>query len=402
MRCIIFISLFLSFTLGLSAQKKYTSEDKRAIKFYQKAQESSRQRNIDEALSFLAKALERDNCFMEALLFSADLYSDQGETKKMINAYERATVIDPNFFPNASFNLGNAYFQDGKYQKASELYQAFLKLNKISAKNKNHSLYKLKCCEFAIDALKNPSEFQAISLSDSINTEADEYWPSLTADEQTLIFTRLISLGRIGRDQKEIFQEDLCLSKKHDSIWTNSNALSKVINTKRNEGAQSVTADGRYMYFTASARKDGRGRCDIYYSKKVGDLWSEPVNCGANVNTKNWEAQPSISSDGRSLYFVSNRKSGKGKMDIWKSNLIEILEDGKQRLSKAENLNINTAENEMSPFIHASNDYLVFASDGLVGMGAYDLYQIDRVDDGTWSAPKNLSYPINTHNDEMV
>lgn len=401
MRCIIFISLFLSFTLGLSAQKKYTSEDKRAIKFYQKAQESSRQRNIDEALSFLAKALERDNCFMEALLFSADLYSDQGETKKMINAYERATVIDPNFFPNASFNLGNAYFQDGKYQKASELYQAFLKLNKISVKNKNHSLYKLKCCEFAIDALKNPSEFQAISLSDSINTEADEYWPSLTADEQTLIFTRLISLGRIGRDQKEIFQEDLCLSKKHDSIWTNSNALSKVINTKRNEGAQSVTADGRYMYFTASARKDGRGRCDIYYSKKVGDLWSEPVNCGANVNTKNWEAQPSISSDGRSLYFVSNRKSGKGKMDIWKSNLIEILEDGKQRWSKAENLNINTAENEMSPFIHASNDYLVFASDGLVGMGAYDLYQIDRVDDGTWSAPKNLSYPINTHNDEM-
>lgn len=401
MRCIILISLFLSFTLGLSAQKKYTSEDKRAIKFYQKAQESSRQRNIDEALSFLDKALERDTCFMEALLFSADLYSDQGETKKMINAYERATVIDPNFFPNASFNLGNAYFQDGKYQKASKVYQAFLMLNKISAKNKNHSLYKLKCCEFAIKALENPKEFQAISLSDSINTEADEYWPSLTADEQTLIFTRLISLGRIGRDQKEIFQEDLCLSKKLDSIWTNSNALSKIINTKRNEGAQSVTADGRYMYFTASARKGGRGRCDIYYSKKVGDLWSEPINCGANVNTKNWEAQPSISSDGRSLYFVSNRKSGKGKMDIWKSNLIEILEDGRQRWTKAENLNINTAENEMSPFIHASNDYLVFASDGLVGMGAYDLYQIDRADDGTWSDPKNLSYPINTHKDEM-
>ncbi|WP_372642716.1 OmpA family protein [Ancylomarina sp.] len=398
---IILISLLLSFGFGLSAQNKYSTEDKKAIKYYKKAQESIRLRQTDEALVYLEKAFERDNRFIEALLFSADLYSDKGNESKMIAVYEQAIAIDPHLFPNALFNLANAYLKHGRYEKASSTYRAFLNIDKISDKNRNLSLHKIKCCEFAIEALKNPKDLNAQSLSDSINTKADEYWPSLTADEQTLIFTRLLPTGKIGRNQLEIFQEDVCYSENEGEQWSKSKVLSDLINTNGNEGAQSITADGRYMYFTASGREDGRGRCDIYYSKKVGDIWSEPINCGANVNTRAWEAQPSISSDGRSLYFVSNRKSGKGKMDIWKSNLIEILEDGRQRWSIAENLKINTAENEMSPFIHASNTYMVFASDGLVGMGAYDLYQIDRSSDGQWSEPKNLSYPINTHNDEI-
>ena len=401
MQRILFIFLFLSFSFVSFSQKKYTTDDKKAIKFYKKAQELSRLRHTDEALVYLEKAVERDNRFMEALLFSADLYSDQGKSQKMIAVYEQAVAINPSFFPNAQFNLANAYLKQGKYEKALSAYRAFLNIGKISDRNRNISLHQLKCCEFALEAMKHPSDFNAQCLSDSINTKADEYWPSLTADEQTLIFTRLLPTGRFDKNQRELFQEDFCYSEKQDEIWMESQALSEAINTDRNEGAQTITADGRYMYFTACGRKDGRGRCDIYYSKKEGDTWSKPINCGANINTKAWEAQPSISADGRCLYFVSNRKSGKGKMDIWKSELLEILEDGRQRWTQAENLIINTAGNEMSPFIHASNNYLVFASDALVGMGAYDLFQVNRLANGEWSEPKNLSYPINTYNDEI-
>ncbi|RXQ93956.1 tetratricopeptide repeat protein [Ancylomarina salipaludis] len=401
MKRILFVFLFLTFSLVSFAQKKYTSNDKKAIKFYQKALELSRLRQTDEALVYLEKAVERDNHFMEALLFSADLYSDQGKSQKMIAVYEQATAINPSFFPNALFNLANAYLKQGKYEKALNAYRAFLNLGKISDQNRKISLYKVKCCEFALEAMQHPSDFNAQCLSDLINTEADEYWPSLTADEQTLIFTRLLPTGQLDRKNREVFQEDFCCSEKQGETWTESKALSEAINTERNEGAQTITADGRYMYFTACGRKDGRGRCDIYYSKKEGDTWSEPINCGANINTKAWEAQPSISADGRCLYFVSNRKSGKGKMDIWKSELLEILDDGRQRWTQAENLNINTSGNEMSPFIHASNTYLVFASDALVGMGAYDLFQVNRLANGEWSEPKNLSYPINTYNDEI-
>lgn len=401
MQRIILINLFLIFTLGLSAQNKYTSANKKAIKFYQKAEELSRQRKADEALFFISKALDQDNRFVEALLLSADIYSDKGDDVKVIEAYEKSISINPIFFPNAQFNLANVYFKRGDYDKAAQAYQAFLNLEKISVRNRNISLQNLKSCEFAKEALKNPNPFIAKSISDSINTNADEYWPSLTADEQTLIFTRKLSTGRMDWNQKEIYQEDLWGSERVDTTWSEAKALSHIINSSNNEGAQSITADGRYMYFTANGRADGQGRCDIYYSKKNGDTWSEPINCGNNVNTGDWEAQPSISSDGRTLYFVSNRKSGKGKMDIWKSNLIETLKDGRQRWSKAENLSINTAENEMSPFIHASHDYLIFASDGLVGMGGYDLYQTDRDAKGNWSEPKNLSYPINTCKDEI-
>lgn len=401
MKHLVFIIFLLTFSFGSFAQKKYTTVNKKAIKNYEKAQQSNKLRNTDEALMYLEKALERDQHFMEALLFSADLYSDKGDANKMVEVYEKAIAIDASFFPNALFNLANAYLKQGKYAEALKHYQTFLNQKKISDRNKNRSLHQLKCCEFALKAIENPQDLNAKSISDSINTNSDEYWPSLTADEETLIYTRLLPTGQIGRNSKEIYQEDFWFSKREDDTWTEGLALSNTINTKGNEGAQSITADGRYMYFTACGRPDGRGRCDIYYSKKVGDMWSEPINCGANVNTRAWEAQPSISADGRSLYFVSNRKSGKGKMDIWKSDLIEILEDGKQRWSQAENLNINTSGNEMSPFIHASNRYLVFASDGLVGMGAYDLFQIDKSDDGQWSEPKNLSYPINTHKDEI-
>jgi len=399
-RIILFI-LLLTFGFGTQAQKSYSSHDKKAIKHYVKALEYSKHQESEEALVYLKKALERDNRFIEALLFSADLLRDKGRLQEVIDAYTRAIEIDPNFFPNAHFNLANIYFEQGNYADASSAYHDFLEIEKISDRNRKLSLHQLKCCDFALEAIKNPCDFNAKGIGESVNTNRDEYWPSLTADEQTLIFTRLLPTGKLGQNNKEIFQEDFWCSEKDGEFWSNSKELSDVINTRGNEGAQSITADGRYMYFTACGRADGRGRCDIYYSKKVGDIWSEPLNCGPAINTRAWEAQPSISADGRSLYFVSNRKSGKGKMDIWKSDLIEILDNGKQRWTAPENLKINTKGNEMSPFIHSSNAYLVFASDGLIGMGAYDLYKVVRTGDGLWSEPENFSYPINTHKDEI-
>jgi len=401
MNRIFLLLLFVTFSIGTQAQKSYSSHDKKAIKYYLKALEHSKLRESDEALLYLKKAQERDDRFIEAYLFSADLLRDKGSNQEVIEAYTKAIEIDPNFFPNAHFNLANIYLHEGNYTKASGAYRAFLGIDKISERNRKRSLHRLKCCEFALTALKNPHKFNAHSISESVNTKDDEYWPSLTADEQTLIFTRLVPTGKFGQNNREVFQEDFWCSEKEGTHWTDSNELSEVINTKGNEGAQSITADGRYMYFTACGRTDGRGRCDIYYSKKEGDTWSQPINCGPPINTGAWEAQPSISADGRSLYFVSNRKSGQGKMDIWKSDLIEILDNGKQRWSAPENLKINTRGNEMSPFIHSSNAYLVFASDGLIGMGAYDLYKVDRTDDGQWSEPENFSYPINTHKDEI-
>ena len=108
--------------------------------------------------------------------------------------------------------------------------------------------------------------------------------------------------------------------------------------------------------------------------------------------------EPSFSIDGRTLYFSSNRPGGKGGRDIWKTTLGN---DG--RWSKAENMgdSINTAMDEVSPFIHYDDQTMYFSSNGHVGMGGFDIYYTRKTSDSTWSSPTNIGYPINTDSDEL-
>ena len=400
-RSVILFLCCLLFGFTSNAQKKYSIKSKRAIKNYELASEAYRQMDNSKALKYLDVAIEQSPDFIEAWLFKADVLHETGKTEFEIEAYLGAINIDANFFPNVHFNLGNAYLKIGEYQKALTKYEEFLSLSNSSDRNRRLAEKKLESCRFAIKSMANPVDFKPVNLGDNVNSEFDEYWPSLTADEELLVFTRLLTEKKEGTEVKIKRQEDFYVSHQEDSLWMPSEPLSLVINTEKNEGAQSITADGKYMYFTACNRTNGYGRCDIYYSVREGDVWSAPINVGKPINSKAWEAQPSISADGRELYFVSNRKSGKGKMDIWHSRLIETLEDGKQRWTQPTNLAVNTEDNEMSPFIHAGNRYLVFSSDGLTGMGGYDLFKTERDKDGKWSDPENLGYPINTFNDEI-
>lgn len=230
-------------------------------------------------------------------------------------------------------------------------------------------------------------------LSDSINTYADEYWPSITADDSTLIFNRLIGTGYLK-------QEDFYYSTK-DSLghWKMALPINE-LNTEGNEGAQSISANGRFMVFTACGRRDGFGSCDLYYSIKIGNKWLPPRNMGKTINTRFWEAQPSISADGKTLYFVSNRPKGKGGMDIWYSRLLSISEEGTLLWSEPENININTEKNEMSPFIHSDNETLYFSSQSYENLGGLDIFMCQK-DSVGFSTPKNLGAPINTAGDEM-
>ena len=382
------------------SQRKYSIKSRKAIHYYEEATQFYRNRDNQQALENLNKALEINDQFIEAYLVKADVFHTLKNTEGEIEAYKKAISVDSDYFPRVHFNLGNAYLRIGEYEKAKSKFEKFLSFTKISSRNKAKASKQIKHCDFAIEMKANPLDFEPINLGEAINTEFDEYWPSLTADEEMMIFTRLSSKEK-SPELKIKMQEDFWISFKDEESWRSAVGLSETINTTRNEGAQSITADGRFMYFTACNRKDGFGRCDIYYSIREGGVWSKPRNIGMPINSAAWEAQPSISADGRSLYFVSNRKSGKGKMDIWKSDLQKILPDGTQRWSVPVNLDFNTSNNEMSPFIHASNLYLVIASDGLLGMGGYDLFKLTRKADEKWSQPVNLGYPINTHSDEI-
>jgi len=197
---------------------------------------------------------------------------------------------------------------------------------------------------------------------------------------------------------KDYLQEDFYVSYFTDNSWQTAVNAGAPLNTRQNEGAQTLSSNGRYMYFTACDRSGGMGSCDIYFSYFNEGRWSEPNNLRSPVNTSHWESQPSISADGKTLYFSSNRPGGMGGKDLWYSTM-----DDKSLWNTPVNMGskINTDGDEMSPFIHFDGKTLYFASDGHVGLGGFDIFMTRMTSDSTWSEPQNLGYPINTYNDEM-
>ena len=188
------------------------------------------------------------------------------------------------------------------------------------------------------------------------------------------------------------------MSKKVDGKWQKRSNVGPPINTPANEGAQCISPDGQFLFYTLCNSPSGMGRCDIYFSFKEGNKWSTPKNVGPPINSKYWDSQPSLSSDGNTLYFVSNRPGGKGEKDIWSSTLTK---EGYWGAPVNLGDSINTEYSDMSPFIHPDNKTLYFASEGHPGMGKHDIFYARMKKDGTFGKPVNIGYPINTSSDEF-
>ncbi|MDG1717186.1 MAG: OmpA family protein, partial [Saprospiraceae bacterium] len=155
------------------------------------------------------------------------------------------------------------------------------------------------------------------------------------------------------------------------------------------------SANGKFVVFTSCNNRNGFGGCDLYYSRIKNGQWIAPRNMGLVINTPAWESQPSLSADGSALYFSSNRKHGLGGKDIW----VSLRGGDRNGWTMPINLgaNINTKENEESPFIHADGYTLYFRSNGLPGMGDFDNYFSTRKGDHlSWTKATNMGYPINT------
>ena len=383
------IVLFL-FSVLLSAfvygQGRYTTTNKEAIKYFAQAQESLDNQQIDIGISQLQKAIQVDSTFLEARAVLGDEFRLLLQNKLAIEQYLAVIAINPDFSRAIYLHLGQLEITQARYTLALQHLQKYLTYPNITDQDVYLAKKYIKDCEFSIEAIKHPVPFTPINMGPAINTADDEYLPTATADESTLIFTRKINNN-----------EDFYKSIKVNGVWQTATYLSSNINTPNyNEGAQSISQDGKFLFFTGCNRPDGLGRCDIYVAQKKGDDWGKPYDLQPPVNTPGWESQPSISADGRTLYFVSNRKGGYGGYDIWKSTITD------KGWSEPQNLgpNINTPFDEQSPYIHADDSTLYFCSDGWPGLGGKDLFVSHLGKDGKWQKPVNMGYPINSSGDE--
>ena len=380
-----FLLLFFSFFAN-AQQRQYATTDRQAIKYFSLANQSLDESLYDEAIVLLKKAVGEDDKFTEAHAVLADVYRLIHQHKAAVEQYIKVIELNPDFNRSVYLKAGDEEVGLARYADALQHLTKYLTYPNITQANNFFAQKLVADCNFSLNAILHPVAFKPVNMGAGINTADDEYLPVATADESTLIFTRKINNN-----------EDFYKSVKVDGKWQTATYLSDQINTPEyNEGAQSISQDGKFLFFTGCNRPDGLGRCDIYIAQKRGDDWGKPFDLPPPVNTPGWESQPSLSSDGRTLYFVSNRKGGYGGYDIWKSTLTD------KGWGEPENLgpNINTSFDEQSPFIHPDDSTLYFCSNGWPGLGGKDLFVSRLGRDGKWQKPENLGYPINSSGDE--
>ena len=381
------ISLFQY--LNLYSQKI----SKKAQKLYQEGREAAGSRNFNKAISNLEKAISIAPHYAEAHRDLGFFYYSLRDINNARTHYKAAADLKPDdrAFAPAYIRLAEFNIMEGNYEPALKYAQNFLKSNPSARYVHDINLAKhiVEKASYAVEAIKKPVKFEPVPLPATVNKLRQQYFPTLTADKETMIFT-----GRTG-DNEDIYQVEF-----KDGNWQEPQIVEE-LSTKHNEGTCSISADGKTMIFTACEGNSDRkvyGACDLFISYKTGDTWSTPENMGRNINTKAWESQPALSADGREIYFISDRGGGIGQNDIWMSK-----KDKEGNWMPAENLGlpVNTPVNEVSPFIHANGKTLFFSSRGHKGFWGYDLYKVEKNEQGGWNTPENLGYPINDYHDQV-
>jgi len=405
----LWLTVMMAFSLSAAAQPgRLHSENKKAIKSYRKAMESIKAALApgadDDALkleveSHLLKALELDPEFSEAERILAGMRFEEGGYAESRDRYRQVLLRDGADWIRDHFAWAEAARHALDPEEMGLAMLAMLAIPGVMEGPDTARIDRvLADAEFMQYALGHPEEVDPQPLPPAVSTPQDEYFPSLWLAGEGLVFTRRVPDRRFAAGQ-----EDLFISLFDQGEWQEAVPL-RGLNTPNNEGAATLSGDGSTLCFTMCREADRpgegdhKGSCDLYVTRRTPDgRWQRPVNLGP-VNSGNWESQPSLSPDGRTLFFTRGRgRPGRRQHDLYEAS---VQSDGSFSRPRRLPDGINTPGQEMRPFLHPDGRHLYFASDGHVGMGGLDLFVSERGADGQWQTPVNLGYPLNTPEDE--
>ena len=391
LKALILLVLALVLAAPVAYAQNYHTKSKKAVKYYKNAKKQYDKKKYPKTYKYLGKALDVDANFSEALLLKAELSTKLNDDNQAIESYERMFAADSMAFPKTAITLSKLYMKEFRFGDAVKILRWYVKVPNQKAALTTQAKDLLAIAEFRDVAFNNPVKFEPVNLGENVNTEGDEYINQILPDGTRLYFTRR---GEVA-DKQGLREEFVYSSAIIDGEYMPAIPLNIDWHNNKRMGAVSITANQNKMYFVGIDFIDSYGRGDIYTSDFVDNQWTKPVNLGNIVNTSTMESQPCISADGMELYFVRYSRTYEST-DIYYSQFYQGKWSNPKAITPA-----NSKGNEMSPFIHPDGNTLYFASDGIPGMGGYDIFMCKKLSRGEWSTPVNLGYPINSEKNEI-
>ena len=343
-------------------------------------------KDYDKSVKLFSKILIKEPRFIDARIFLATSFDRQKKYDNAIAEYKNVLKTDTLYEPEVLLAIGRLLKSKDQYKDAAYYYARFIALTPATDNKRQMAADEAGVCRFLANAMADKKDIHLYNLGPTINTSAHEYLPCLSVDGKTLIFTRVIN------NNEDFYQSIM----NDDGNWSHAVPIHE-LNTPMHEAGQTISADGRTLVFVACDYPDSYGSCDLYISYLKKGVWTPAKNMGNIVNSTSWDSQPSLSADGKVLFFTSSRRGGMGESDIWVT-----FKDANGNWKKPGPLAapINDAGKSESPFIHPDGRTLYFRSDRKPGIGGFDLYMAKLDEAGKWSVPINLGYPINTSEDE--
>lgn len=431
---IIVFTILLALNLDSIAQEEgdreacATSENKKAVKLFTEASDKSKKIKKDERMQMIREALDLDPEYVAAncefgLQLERSLNYQKASKEPCIKYFEKVINACPEYHSAPYYIMAEIYFDKGDYKQAVDYYEKFLAFNsdydeaysRTYESDRTDAKDALGWAKFYAKHYDHEVPFNPMVVKGVSTKGNQEYLPLITPDNEHMYFTRRMEViakvidGVVDRAEKPHI-ERFCVSE-FDPVngFDEGTWMTDPFNNDptANYGGVTMSIDNKHLYMTVCKPKGTAAdpnyvNCDIYSSDYVYEngewYWTELQNMGPNINTDDgWESQPTLSADGKTLYFSTYRPKGTKGLDIFFSTKDE---NGNWTPARTVGDHINTEYNDKTPFVHCDSHTLYFSSEGHYGFGGFDVFYARANDDGEWGDPENMGYPINTEGNE--
>jgi outer membrane protein OmpA-like peptidoglycan-associated protein len=388
-------------------------DNKEATKLLEKARDRKKH-SFEERIKYAHEAIQLEPDWADANLLLGDFLltkaraEERGSYKSAVHYYEIAVKACPEIGAEPLYWIGVQYYSDEKYAEAVTWFEKYInyetddgkKLGKDYETRSLEAQDRIKWGKFYADILSHPRPFDP-QIVTGVCTNRNEYLAIITPDNTLAFYIRSEPVSQMDRawatqESKETFMNS---RRQSNQQFDAGAALPEPFNENPNEGGPTLTIDNKHLFYTVTKIVGGKANADIYTTDCVNGEWTPIRPIGERVNDPEfWDSQPTISADGKTLFFASNRPGGQGGIDIW---MTQLGTDGQWGVPTNLGSTINTAEDEKSPFMHSDSKTLYFSSKGHPGIGGYDIFFARQDEKGGWVNPVNIGIPINTQNDDL-